>query len=102
MCRPPGCARNPDLPFLWKRTDRQYMMRSEKRPTYRPQPGNNGRKRRPRRRFWYALITLLLLLLLWPVGLIMLWARKLRWRGSVKAAVTVAWGWFRWRPSRSC
>lgn len=85
-------ARSPDLPFLWKRSDRQYMMRSEKRPTYRPQPGNNGRKRRPRRRFWYALITLLLLLLLWPVGLIMLWARKLRWRGSVKAAVTVATG----------
>lgn len=85
-----------ELPCLWKRADRQYMMRSEKRPGYRPQPGNfggpnNGRKRRPRNTL-YAIMTILLLILLWPVGLIPLWVRRLRWRSFVKATVTVATG----------
>jgi hypothetical protein len=87
-----------ELPCLWKRADRQYMMRSEKRPGYRPQSGNgngngrgNGRRRRPRR-IGYAIMTVILLLILWPVGLFPLWARRLRWRSMVKAAVTVATG----------
>lgn len=85
-----------ELPCLWKRADRQYMMRSEKRPGYRPQPGNfggpnNGRKRRPRN-ILYAIVTILLLIILWPVGLIPLWVRRLRWRSFVKATVTVATG----------
>jgi hypothetical protein len=84
-----------ELPCLWKRADRQYMMRSEKRPGYRPQPGNfggpGGRKRRPRN-VLYAIGTILLLIVLWPVGLIPLWVRRLRWRSFVKATVTVATG----------
>lgn len=83
------------LPYLWKRDDRQYMMRSEKRPGYRPRPqggngnGNRNRRRRRPRRVWYAVMTVLLLVILWPVGLIPLWARRLRWSGMVKAAVMV-------------
>jgi len=89
-----------ELPFVWKRADRQYMMRSEKRPGYRPHSGNGngngngnggGRRRRPRR-IGYAILTIVLLLILWPVGLFPLWARRLRWRSMVKAAVTVATG----------
>jgi len=88
----PGFA----LSMLFKRADRQYMMRSEKRPGYRPQPSgggqkNGGRRRRPRR-VGYAIMTVALLILLWPVGLIPLWARRLRWKSLVKAAVTVATG----------
>lgn len=84
------------LPMLFKRADRQYMMRSEKRPSYRPQPSGSGprgggRRRRPRR-VGYAIMTVLLLILLWPVGLIPLWARRLRWKSLVKAAVTVVTG----------
>ena len=81
-----------NLPLLWKRADRQYMMRSEKRPDYRPHPGNNGKRRRPRRRIGYAIMTVILLILLWPVGLIPLWTRKLRWRATVKTLVMVATG----------
>ena len=81
------------LPYLWKRDDRQYMMRSEKRPGYRPRPqggnGNRNRRRRRPRRVLYAVMTVLLLVILWPVGLIPLWARRLRWSGMVKAAVMV-------------
>ena len=84
-----------ELPCLWKRADRQYMMRSEKRPSYRPQPGNNGgpgrRRRRPKNTL-YAILTILLLVVMWPVGLIPLWVRRLRWRSFVKATVTVATG----------
>lgn len=83
------------LPMLLKRADRQYMMRSEKRPTYRPTPGSgmngNGRRRRPKR-VGYAILTVILLILVWPIGLIPLWARKLRWRSLVKAAVTLITG----------
>jgi hypothetical protein len=84
-----------ELPCLWKRADRQYMMRSEKRPGYRPQPGGfggPGRRRRRPRNILYATATVLLLILLWPVGLIPLWVKRLRWRSFVKAAVTVATG----------
>lgn len=79
------------LSYLWKRDDRQYMMRSEKRPGYRsrPQGGNGNRRRRKPRRVWYAVMTVLLLLLLWPLGLIPLWSRRLRWSGLVKSAVMV-------------
>lgn len=83
----PGAA----LPMLWKRgADRQYMMRSEKRPNYRR--SGNGRRRKPPRRVLYAIVTVLLLLLIWPIGLILLWRRRLRWRAQVKGAVTVATG----------
>ena len=84
-----------ELPMLWKRADRQYMMRSEKRPGYRASPGGNGgggRRRRPGRHVGYGVLTIVLLLVLWPVGLFFLWARRLRWRSFVKAAVTVATG----------
>lgn len=91
-------AQGLELPFLWKRADRQYMMRSEKRPGYRPQSGraggngNGGRRRRRPRHIGYAIMTVILLVILWPVGLFPLWGHKLRWRSLVKAAVTVATG----------
>lgn len=68
---------------------RDYMMRSEKRAGMRtPSAGNSGnkppKKRRKRAGFFYKLFTLVLLLILWPVGLLMLWRKKLRWGAGVK------------------
>ena len=56
-----------------------YMMRSEKRPgSYGGgrQPGR--RPRRKRAGFFYIFLTLLVSIILWPVGMVMLWRRKVR------------------------
>lgn len=68
---------------------RDYMMRSEKRGGARqPVSGGSGKKPPKRRRrragFCYKLLTMLLLLVLWPVGLLMLWRRKVRWGVGTK------------------
>ncbi len=73
--------------------DHDYMMRSEKRPgqrSYSPQPPK--RRRRPKRHPVYIMLTLLLLLIAYPIGLILLWVPKLRWRAGVKLAVSVVSG----------
>lgn len=74
-----------------RRRSRGYMMRSEKRTPY--QASGSGGKR-PRRRkkkagFFYVLLTLLLSLILWPVGMCMLWRRKVRWTISSKLLTTI-------------
>ena len=60
-----------------------YMERSEKRGNYRPQ----RRKKPP---FWYALLTIIMLAVLYPVGLILLWRKKLRWSKGLKTALSLA------------
>ena len=71
-----------------------YMMRSEKRPGHGPSTGNNSGKRPPKRRrrragFFYKLLTLLLLLTIWPVGLLLLWRRRLRWGALTKLLTSI-------------
>lgn len=66
------------------------MLRSEKRPGY--QPPKPPRKKFDWGNFIYALVTLVLLVVLFPVGLIMLWRRKLRWQGHVKLLSTLVGG----------
>jgi len=63
---------------------RDYMMRSEKRsgsgPAHRsPSGGKPPRRRRKRAGFFYKLFMMILLLTIWPLGLLMLWRRKVRW-----------------------
>lgn len=73
---------------------RDYMMRSEKRGGYN-QGGSsapNNRGRRPRRRkagFFYIFFALLLSVLFWPIGMIMLWRRKVRWRITTKLITSI-------------
>ena len=53
------------------------MMRSEKRPSY----NYTQRPRKPKRRrtrYAYLVLTLLVSILLWPVGLFLIWNRRLR------------------------
>ncbi|MEE1199436.1 MAG: hypothetical protein U0L09_02180 [Christensenellales bacterium] len=82
--------------FARKRRD--YMMRSEKRDyavgskTRRPdrKPDRKPPKRKRRRAgFFYKLLTLMLLMLIWPIGVVMLWRRKLRWKISTKLLTSI-------------
>lgn len=77
---------------------RDYMMRSEKRgrsSTSAPSGSSGNKPKRPPKRrrrragFFYKLFTMLLLLVLWPVGLIPLWRRKLRWSAGTKLLTSV-------------
>ena len=73
---------------------RDYMMRSEKRPGHGPSAGNSGGSRPPKRRrkragFFYKLFTLLLLLTVWPLGLLLLWRRRLRWGTLTKLLASI-------------
>ena len=74
-----------------RRHGRDYMMRSEKRPGY---GGASGRGRPPKRRrrrggFLYALGTALASVLLWPVGMVLLWRRRLRWQATTKLLFSI-------------
>lgn len=74
---------------------RDYMMRSEKRggsgPSHRaPAPGGKKPHRKRRRAgFFYKLLMMLLLLTIWPLGLLMLWQRKVRWGVLTKLLASV-------------
>lgn len=72
---------------------RGYMMRSEKRGS-EPSRGSASGGRPPRRRrrragFFYKLLMLILLLTVWPLGLLMLWRRKVRWGVGTKLLTSV-------------
>ena len=65
------------LQLFARRGGRNYMMRSEKRPSY----NYTQRPRKPKRRrtrYAYLVLTLLVSILLWPVGLFLIWNRRLR------------------------
>lgn len=85
-------SERPDVSMNFaRRRSRGYMMRSEKRTPYR---GSNPNAKRPQRRrkkagFFYILLMLLLSLILWPVGMWMLWRRKVRWTISSKLLTTI-------------
>ncbi|MBQ8110443.1 MAG: hypothetical protein IJ124_09825 [Clostridia bacterium] len=64
-----------------------YMMRSEKRTGSRN--GSNRRPPRKRAGFFYIFITLLLCLILWPVGMVMLWRRKVRLQAGTKLLISL-------------
>lgn len=74
---------------------RDYMMRSEKRsgggPAHRsPAPGGKKPHRKRRRAgFFYKLFMMLLLVTIWPVGLLMLWQRKVRWGVLTKLLASI-------------
>lgn len=61
-----------------------YMMRSEKRPGY-----GNTPPQKPKRSIWYQVLTIILLIVLCPVGLILLWRKRLKWPGAVKLLATL-------------
>lgn len=74
---------------------RSYMMRSEKRngsgSGHRsPAPGSRPpRKRKKKAGFFYKLFMMILLLTIWPLGLLMLWRRKVRWGALTKLLTSI-------------
>ncbi len=71
--------------IYYKRSRGQnYMMRSEKRPGYSNMP-----PKKPKKSVWYQILTVIFLILLCPVGLIMLWRKRLRWPNPVKLLATL-------------
>ena len=70
-----------------------YMMRSEKRPD--PYGNGGGRMpggRPPRRRkagVPYIILTLLVSIILWPIGMVMLWRRKVRMQAGTKLLISL-------------
>ncbi len=83
-------SRSDDLRRFARRHGRDYMMRSEKRAAYSSSSGGrkSGRGRR-RGGFFYSLLTLLLSVLIWPIGMILLWRRRLNWSVSTKLLTTI-------------
>ena len=86
-------ARPEPVLLFARRHGRDYMMRSEKRTSYGSGSAPHGQKppRRRRRRagFFYILLSLLLSVLIWPIGMIMLWRRKVRWRITTKLLASI-------------
>ena len=75
---------------FWNRgKDSDYMMRAERRPGGYGSSSLKKKKKKPKKNILYAIITVLLLCVLWPVGLIMLWVPKLRWKGYVKFILSI-------------
>ena len=68
-----------------------YMMRSEKRSGAYGS-GNGGNRRPPKRKragFLYIFFTLLISLILWPIGMVMLWQRKVRLQAGTKLLISL-------------
>lgn len=80
---------------LFKRArEKDYLIRSEKRTPYdtgsfeRPKQSDDGKKKSPRRGVLYMALTILILVIMYPVGLFLLWSRKLKWRLATKMLMT--------------
>ena len=82
-------AMRPGVLMLFARNGSGYMMRSEKREGGY---GSPNRRRPPRRRkagFFYIFFTLLLSVILWPIGMVMLWQRKVRMTSGTKLLISL-------------
>ncbi len=67
--------------LLFAHSDDNYMMRSERRASYNRAP--RRRRRRPGG-FIYGLVAIIVSIIIWPLGMAMLWARRLKWSAGVK------------------
>ena len=76
------------LVFFARRRNRDYMMRSEKRPNYNRAQFDPGRNRRPKKRrrtsHAYLIFTFIISVLLWPLGLFLIWNRRMRCKAGGK------------------
>lgn len=75
---------------------KDFLERSEKRSPYDDasmQPKKTDRDGDgPKPGALYVILTLILLAFVYPVGLVMLWSRKIRWNGAAKLILTVVSG----------
>ena len=81
-------AMRPGTLMLFARGGSGYMMRSEKRGGAYGSP-NRRPPRRKKAGFFYIFFTLLLSVLLWPIGMVMLWQRKVRMTSGTKLLISL-------------
>ena len=84
-------AMRPGLLLAFARRGSGYMMRSEKRSGSYGGGRSGGRppRRRKRAGFLYIFLTLLISIILWPVGMVMLWRRKVRLQAGTKLLISL-------------
>lgn len=75
--------------LLFARRSGGYVMRSEKRPG-QGGAGHRGRKpRRPKAGIFYIIMTIIISVILWPVGMVMLWRKKVRMQTGTKLLISL-------------
>ena len=82
------------LQLFARRHGGDYVMRSERRGQYgasgSPEGSNHHNKKKKKRAgALYILLALLLSVVLWPIGMILLWRRKLRWKVTTKLLASI-------------
>lgn len=67
-----------------------YVMRSEKRPAYGSTSGGRVHKpKKPKAGLFYIIMTIIISVILWPVGMIMLWRKKVRMQAGTKLLISL-------------
>jgi len=83
-------AMRPGFLALAIKRSKGYVMRSEKRPGYGGTSGGRGRKpKRPKAGIFYIIMTLIISVILWPVGMVMLWRKKVRMQAGTKLLISL-------------
>lgn len=80
----------PERFLLFRGRKRDYMVRSERRPGYRVQPPRKPKKSKKDNA--YLVATIVLLVLVYPIGLVLLWLRRLKWHTLVKLLASILGG----------
>ena len=68
-----------------------YVMRSEKRPGYGGGASGGGSRKpgRPKAGLFYIIMTIIISVILWPVGMVMLWRKKVRMQAGTKLLISL-------------
>ena len=76
--------------FALKRSS-GYVMRSEKRPGYGGASGGGGgrKPRKPKAGIFYIIMTIIISVLVWPIGMVMLWRKKVRMQAGTKLLISL-------------
>lgn len=74
--------------MLMKRS-KGYVMRSEKRPGYGSASGGGSKPKKSGAGISYIIITTLVSVLLWPIGMVLLWRRRVRMQAGTKLLISL-------------
>ncbi len=91
MYRENSAGADVNLQLFARRHGGDYVMRSEKRGGYGTASNspNRPKKKRKKAGVFYIAFTFLFSIILWPLGMIMLWQRKVRFRAMSKLLTSI-------------